>query len=188
MKKLIAILLVCALLAGCAPYNSSSEPTLPSETEGNQIVLTPEEMPEFSGLGDPALLTYIEDTVYTELITDLDSDIYFVENVSAIYISKEYLEEIAYNSQENIYFGYTLSELDACFLGTRYVFTLGKDGQTTVTAFEAYDDTYDQILKNVAIGTGVILLCVTVSVRNGSKIAECTVHCCSFCNNNDCNI
>ena len=63
MKKLIAILLVCALLAGCAPHDSSNEPTLPSETEGNQVVLTPEAMPEFSDLGDPALLTYIEDTV-----------------------------------------------------------------------------------------------------------------------------
>jgi len=167
MKKLIAFLLVCALLSGCTPRYSSSEPTLHSGTGGNQNVLTSEEIPEFSGLGDPALLTYIEDTVYTELITDLDSDIYFVENVSAIYISKEYLEEIAYNSQENIYFGYTLSELDAYFLGTRYVFTLGENGQTTVTAFEAYDDTFGQVLKNVAIGTGVILLCVTVSVVSG---------------------
>ena len=110
------------------------------------------------------LLPYLEDSIYSELVTALNSEDYFVENVNAIYISKEYLEEVAYNSQENIYFGYTLSELDSYFQGTRYVFTLGDDGQTVVTEFQKYDDTYDQMLKNVAIGTGVILVCVTVSI------------------------
>lgn len=28
---------------------------------------------------------------------------------------------------------------------------------------ESYDTTYEQVLKNVAVGTGVILICVTVS-------------------------
>lgn len=171
MKRLIALILVCALLAGCTPQvnNSSTDPTT-SMTEVQQTIeytFTEEDMPEFTGLDDTALLTYLEDTVYTNLVTELDNEMYFVENVSAIYISKEYLEEVAYNSQENIYFGYTLSELDAYFQGTRYVFTLGDDGQTIVTEFQEYDDTYDQILKNVAIGTGVILICVTVSVVSG---------------------
>lgn len=171
MKRLIALILVCALLAGCTPQvnNSSTDPTT-SMTEVQQTIeytFTEEDMPEFTGLDDTALLTYLEDTVYTNLVTELDNEMYFVENVSAIYISKEYLEEVAYNSQENIYFGYTLSELDAYFQGTRYVFTLGDDGQTIATEFQEYDDTYDQILKNVAIGTGVILICVTVSVVSG---------------------
>ena len=171
MKRLIALILVCALLAGCTPQvnNSSTDPTT-SMTEVQQTIeytFTEEDMPEFTGLYDTALLTYLEDTVYTNLVTELDNEMYFVENVSAIYISKEYLEEVAYNSQENIYFGYTLSELDAYFQGTRYVFTLGDDGQTIVTEFQEYDDTYDQILKNVAIGTGDILICVTVSVVSG---------------------
>lgn len=174
MKRLIALILACALLVGCTPQ-VTNENTTPSGTEAPtsnsptqpDMQFTPEEMPEFTGLNDTTLLTYLEDAVYSELVTELDSDQYFVQNVSAVYISKEYLEEIAYNSQENIYFGYTLSELDAYFQGTRYVFTLGEDGQTIVTPFEGYDDTYDQILKNVAIGTGVILLCVTVSVVSG---------------------
>ena len=171
MKRLIALILVCALLAGCTPQvnNSSTDPTT-SMTEVQQTIeytFTEEDMPEFAGLDDTTLLTYLEDTVYTNLVTELDNEMYFVENVSAIYISKEYLEEVAYNSQENIYFGYTLSELDEYFQGTRYVFTLGDDGQTIVTEFQEYDDTYDQILKNVAIGTGVILICVTVSVVSG---------------------
>ena len=123
--------------------------------------------PEFSGLSDPELLTYLEDDIYSELVSDLNSDEYFVENVSAVYVSKEYLEELAYNSKTNIFFGYSLEDLDAQFQGTRYAFTLGPDGDTVVQPFEAYDDTYDTILRNVAIGSGVILVCVTVSVVSG---------------------
>ncbi len=120
--------------------------------------------PEFSSLNDAQLKTYVEDAVYNELVSTLDSDKYYVENVSAVYISQEYIDELTYNSQANVYFGYTLEEIDAQFQGTRYVFTLGEDGDTVVQPFEAYDDTYEQIIKNVAIGTGVILICVTVSV------------------------
>lgn len=120
-------------------------------------------VPEFSRLDNTGLLRYVEDNVYAELVAQLNSDDYFVENISAVYVSKEYLEEMAFNSQSNVFFGYTLAELDAEFEGTRYVFTLGDDGSTIVQAFETYDDTYEQVIKNVAIGTGVILVCVTVS-------------------------
>lgn len=132
--------------------------------EGFDLTSYREFEPKYSKLNDPELLRYIEDNMYAELVSELDSDEYFVQNVSASYLSKEYIEELEYNSKENIFFGYTLSELDAEFQGTRYVFTLGEDGETTVKPFEAYDDTYEKVLKNVAIGTGVILVCVTVSV------------------------
>lgn len=120
--------------------------------------------PEFSNLSDEALTSYVEDAIYSELVSTLNSEEYYVENVSAVYISQEYIDELTYNSKSNIYFGYTLEDIDAQFQGTRYVFTLGEDGDTVVQPFEAYDDTYEQIIKNVAIGTGVILVCVTVSV------------------------
>lgn len=132
--------------------------------EGFDLTSYREFEPKYSKLNDPELLRYIEDNMYAELVSALDSDEYFVQNVSASYLSKEYIEELEYNSKENIFFGYTLSELDAEFRGTRYVFTLGDNGETTVKPFEAYDDTYEKVLKNVAIGTGVILVCVTVSV------------------------
>ena len=169
MKRLIALILVCALLTGCTPQTNSDgiqeETTAPATSQPkSSYSFTEEEPPEFSDLNDVNLLPYLEDSIYSELVTALNSEDYFVENVNAIYISKEYLEEVAYNSQENIYFGYTLSELDSYFQGTRYAFTLGDDGQTIVTEFQKYDDTYDQMLKNVAIGTGVILVCVTVSI------------------------
>lgn len=123
---------------------------------------------EFSNISDPALLKYMESAVYDQLIDDLDSDQYFVENVSAIYISQEYLEELAYNSQSNVFFGYTLAELDAEFQGSRYVFTLDNDGLTTVKELEEIeDDSFNQVMRNVAIGGGVILVCVTVSALTG---------------------
>ena len=155
MKKIVALLLIVSLLACSLPASFAEEAQLPAGS-----------VPEagFSGMGDPNLLRYTEDTIYENLVATLDSDEYFVENVSAVYISQEYIDELAYNSQANIYFGYTLQELAEQFQGTKYIFTLGDDGSTIVTEFEEYDDTYDRALKNVAIGTGVILVCVTVSV------------------------
>ena len=147
MKRLLALLLALVFALSAAAF-----------AEGE---------PEFSGMNDPALLQYIEDDLYENLVTSLDSDEYFVENVQAVYISQEYLDEIAYNSQSNVFFGFTLAELEAQFSGERYVFTLGDDGTTQVQPFEDYDDTYDRILHNIAVGTGVILICVTVSVVTG---------------------
>ena len=157
MKRLIALLLVCAMLSGCAAQTVDG----PDSESTNDTVV---ETVEFKNLNDPSLLDYVEETVYSDLVLQLNSENYLVENVQAIYISKEYIDELSYNSQSNIYFGYTLAELDAFFQDTRYVFTLGEDGQTTVKPFESYDESYERMIKNVAIGTGVILVCVTVSI------------------------
>lgn len=158
MKKILSVLLIFSLLLCSFNAAIATETQLPVGS-----------VPEagFSGMNDPNLLRYTEDIIYQNLVTSLDSEEYFVENVSAVYISQEYIDELAYNSQANIYFGYTLQELSEQFQGKKYVFTLGDDGTTIVTEFEDYDDTYDRALKNVAIGTGVILVCVTVSVVSG---------------------
>ncbi len=143
MKKLCSLLLALVLLVGCALGETA---------------------PDFRRLSDAALLPYLENGLYEQLIADLDSDDYFVENVQAVYISQEYLEELAFNSQENVYFGYTLSELNAQFQGEKYLFTLGENNETVAVPWTDYDDAYDRVIRNVAIGTGVILVCVTVSV------------------------
>ena len=163
MRRYIALLLSFVLLLTSFSACGSSKKEQNQDLEPYQG----KEEADFANLSDDALHRYVERTVYTNLVEKLDSSEYFVENVSTVYISKEYLEELEYNSKENIYFGYTLSEINAQFEGTRYVFTLGEDGNTVVQAFQNYDDTYDQIIKNVAVGTGVILVCVTVSVISG---------------------
>lgn len=155
MKKLLSVLLILSFLLQCVAAVSESQ-TIPAG-----------QFPEagFSGMGDPALVRYTEDVIYESLVSELNSEDYFVENVSAVYISKEYLEELEYNSLENIYFGYSLSDILDCFQGTKYVFTLGDNGQTVVKEFEEYTgNPLEQVIKNVAIGTGVILICVTVSI------------------------
>lgn len=116
----------------------------------------------FSSLSDPDLLSFMEGAVYSQLIDELGDDV-FIDNVSAVYISQEYIDELTYNSKANIFFGYTLQELDEQFQGRKYIFTV-EDGKTVVKAATPYDDTYDKIIRNVAIGTGVIVICVTISV------------------------
>ena len=67
-----------------------------------------------------------------------------------------------------IWFGFTSAELDQQFQGEKYIFTLGNNNETVVTTYDnCEDDTYERVIKNVAIGTGVILVCVTVSVVSG---------------------
>lgn len=180
MKRIIALFLsVAMLLTGCTSANNNeiqnTDIVSQIETTEEVIAESVSEITEwndievqYDSLDDEMLLTHIEDLVYSEVVKSLDSENYFVENVSAVYISKEYLEEVAYNSQSNIYFGYTLAELNDIFEGSKYIFTLAEDGTTTVQEMQIIEDTdTEEILKNVAIGTGVILLCVTVSVITG---------------------
>lgn len=160
MKRIVALILsMVMLLTSCGQVQPQSSTT-------NSATKTAEDIePHYTALDDKQLLAYIEDVVYRDTITSLDSDKYFVENVSASYLSKEYLDEVSFNSQSNIYFGYTLSELDELFQGKKYVFTLSEDGKTTLQELQEMKDTSTEtMLKNVAIGTGVILICVTVSV------------------------
>lgn len=188
MKRVIALILaLCLLLTACGKTVESEDtettlpvddPTtakedVPASEESNtaeDLATTPSKLqldiPEYKNLDDPDLLRYVEDRVYADLIHDLSND-YFVENISTVYISKEYLEEVSYNSQSNVFFGYTLAELNEQFQGTRYIFTLDGAGKTTVQALETYDDTFAKVLKNVAIGSGVILICITASAISG---------------------
>lgn len=188
LRRTLSILLSLSLiLSGCGAKQNTAgskdnqntkETTIPGNSENNSekdpvetsITVPMDGVVDFTdaSLSDPDLLRYIEDTAYSQLVASLGSTEYFVENVQAIYISKEYLQELEYNSRANIFFGYTLSDLDKQFQGTKYVFTLDTDGQTTVKELvEFTDDTDIQIMKNVAIGSGVILLCVAVSVVSG---------------------
>lgn len=171
MKRIIALLLCGTIfLTGCTTNNtgnqSGDEPLQVNATieTTNSIEDVDVDINQFTDLDNTDLLQYVEDNIYAELAVQLNSDYYTIENVAASYVSQEYLDEVAFNSQSNIFFGYTIDELNECFQGTRYIFTLGDDGQTTVQEMQIIEDTsMEEILKNVAIGTGVILICVTVS-------------------------
>ncbi len=175
MKRTVALgLSIIMLLTGCeqrqsqmtaADVSIATAELTESVESTTEPVMSDEVVPQYSSLDDEDLLTYIEDLVYRDAVSSLNSDEYFVENVSAVYVSKEYIEELSFNSQSNIYFGYTLAELDKVFQGDKYIFTLSDDGTTTVQKLEEIEDvSTETMLKNVAIGEGVILICVTVSV------------------------
>ena len=114
MKRTISLLLaVIMVLTGCSQPQTQN----PSTDSVADIVSVPTEwievQPEFNSLSDENLLLQVENLVYRETVQALNSEEYVVENVSAVYISKEYLDEVAFNSQSNVYFGYTLAELDS---------------------------------------------------------------------------
>lgn len=173
LSKAIAIILSGVMLfTGCAQRNDSSSIEASQPPTSDNIIQTLPDLYnwtdvefQYDSFSDQAFLSHIEDLVYAETVTSLNSEQYFIENVSAIYISKEYLDEVAYNSQSNIYFGYTLSELNEIFKGTKYIYTLDEDGTTTVEEMVVVDSNVTgEILQNVAVGTGVILICITISV------------------------
>lgn len=173
MKKLLALILICTLLfSGCSITSENNKNNTTSTTITQNTTAKIEETLKFSDMDNPELLDTYKDQVYSTIIDNIDSDKYFIEDIQATYVSQEYIDEMYSNSQENIYFGYTLSELDEQFTGKRYIFTTSDDGKTVVQEFEKYDDTYEQIIKNVAVGAGVILFCVTVSAITGGLGAE----------------
>lgn len=129
-----------------------------------------EETLSFQGIDDPNLQEYVIDELYSNLGSEFDSDDYEISQISTVYISKEYLEELAYNTKSNIYFGFTLEELENYFEGSKYVFTVGDNNETTVKEFEFNNDNYEKMIKNVAIGSGVILACVTISVLSSGTM------------------
>ena len=170
MKRLWIKILVCLLVftqfSAYASRHSVLAQESQSETSSPELASQEEETESLSP-SDPTYLKSLEDSVYAQLNEQLATDNVKVESVEAIYYSKEYLEEMLYNSKSNIYFGYTLEELNQQFKGQRYVFQLSESGETEVVPFEDYDDSFERIIKNIATGSGVILVCATISIATG---------------------
>ena len=184
LRKVLAAVTACSMiLTGCAGSSDSSSSKEQSvtqvettttksvqsipETAQNQIPDSVNSIPveeTFVSLADYDLLGYMEDSIYADLEARFQSDDYVIENVYSKYISKEYIEELEYNSKKNIYFGYTLDELEQKFQGKPFIFTLGENGTTEVIEFKEYESIFDTVIKDVMIGTGVILFCVTVTI------------------------
>ena len=199
MKRLLSVILASALLmVGCSnsindttstskktnssSTSASSESIVEMDAVSEEDSQADESYTDFdpNNFSDPRVMNYLEDNLYINLVDDFAKEgNYFIEEVRASYISKEYVEELKSNSKPNVYFGYTLEEIDKDFQGTRYVFTLGKNGETVLKTYDLYNGEYEKILTNVAIGVGVIVICVVVAVvTDGAAVpAECaTIH------------
>ena len=172
MKRLLIAMLILSLsiFTGCS--KNVKEDNNPMD----EVVITDYEIedikPEFDEIDDPELLEYLENEIITNLEGELDEEEYNIDNVQSIYYSQEYINELEYNSKSNIYFGYDQNELNSQFTDTKYVLTLSEDGNTIVEPFKDYVNPYNAVLKNVAIGSGVILVCVTLStVTTGTTVS-----------------
>lgn len=196
MRKIIAAICICMMaFTGCTYgitnesnegnteyiYNSTEDLTeLETDAEivnddiDDYSEYLPTTEPDFSeiNLSDGRLTEYLEDSLMAGLEEDFGDDNFIIKEIEMKYISKEYIDEIEFNSNNNVWFGYNISELEEKFKDTPYVFSLSDDGETIVKPLEGYDDTYEKVLKNVAIGTGVILICVTVSAVTAAVGAE----------------
>ena len=159
-KKILCMFLILVLIIVFLLYEYISN----TKVQSNEYL-------EFTSLDDPKLQDYVIDDLYAGLNANFSNEDYEIVQISSIYISKEYLEELEYNSKSNIYFGFTLDELEKQFNGNKYVFTVGDDNKTTVKEFEFYNDNYGKMIRNIAIGTGVILTCATISVASGGTMA-----------------
>lgn len=165
---LLAVVLCCSTVTIVSAAESTEESLVSDEDQTEELLTGKQEISDFTGIDDPEFLEYLKQEVYTKAVRSINSDQYFVNEVKAIYISKEYLEESAYNMKTNTIFGYKLADLENHFQGQPYMFTVGEDGSTVVKKIEtSVDATYKKILKNVAVGTGVIIVFVTVSSVSG---------------------
>ena len=143
MKRWIAaalcIVMLCTVFSGCAETlsgkaaESTKSAVKPPEVDPSGVApsTATANVPDlsdanssFTSMADPKLLPYLEQNVQNGLQEMVCSAEYRVVGVKAAYVSKEYLDELAYNSKENVFFGYTLSELNERFGGAKYVFTL----------------------------------------------------------------
>lgn len=171
IKRIVSIVLcITFLLSGNKAVVCNAD-----QPKTNMFLEQPVEIQNLRALNNETLLEYMEDAVYSELVDTLDYEEYYVEEVTTRFLSKEYLEELAFNSQKNVFFGYTLLELEQQFDGKSYVFTLGDDGQTSVIeAKEITDDTYFKAVKNAAIGAGAIIVCASVALITKNPAAAAT--------------
>ena len=73
MKRIIAVLLVCALLTGCSstavPPVESTQPDPEQPVQAESLVLD-ETVPEFTGMADAELLPYLEQAIYTDPVNE----------------------------------------------------------------------------------------------------------------------
>ncbi len=150
MRRYLAFFLICALaLSACGRGPMPSVETSP--TQGTLE-------PEWQDLSDPEALKSMEQSLQTELLSLLSGTDVTVE---AVYVSQEYLEELRYNSQQNLFFGMTLEELQQAFGGQFYGVTYSTEGEPQVTSMEEPSDILGTLARST--GSGKVMVCITLA-------------------------
>ncbi len=167
MKKTDSFRMICFLaglflfLSGCGV---SSAPATSLQGE-NAATVVP-------SVSDPGFLQQIGDAVYADVTGLLHSDDYAVTSVSAVFVSREYLEEVRYNSLPNVFFGYSVQELDEQFAGEKYFFTPDENNQMTVRTLETMEKAQPEWLRLLNIdpnAEGLFELRVSTRIYTGGE-------------------
>ena len=156
-----------AIDTGAADGQATADGATEDVVDASEFVSIPEDL-DFASMDSDELLEYVSNTLYASVANSLgDEESAGLEliDAQATYQSHEYLEEMRYNSQANVFFGHTLDELNAEFEGSRYLFTLGDDGTTQVVPLEQDATTsYEHAFDDVEFGAGVVLLAVSFAI------------------------
>lgn len=167
IKSFIAVILIislCVTLIGCT--NPSAN--LPDNKNDNYN----DNNNYYSYYGSDLTNIKTKDSQYiiAEILQD-DLEEYgdmelYVDYVKSMYWSQEYIDEVTYNSLKNDYFGFEYDEICMAMGETNWCFTV-ENGQTVVIEVPEQSNMIAQLIKKVAIGTGVIVVCAVVSVVSG---------------------
>lgn len=174
----MAVPLCLALaLQGCgAPAQTGNVANSATSQESAQPVASNNQK-----MSDADFVKKLEDSVYQLIVKDLDEngnrkDLQ-VQDVKAVYLSKEYLEQYTYNTKETNFFGTTLGELEKKFDKQKYVFDIDENGKTTCHAVGDFDNTFDEVTQAALLGSGVILISVTIVCVTGGAPVTALVAC-----------
>lgn len=176
-NKLIALPLCFALaLQGCGVPSQGNTTTESTTTQGASQ--TAENTQKIS---DAGFVQNLQDGVYNMIVSDLNESgstkQIEVQEVKAVYLSKEYIEQYSFNSKETKFFGSTLAELEAKFGDQKYVFDIDENGHTVCHAVNDYDNTFEKVSEVALLGTGVILISVTLACAAGGAPVTALVAC-----------
>lgn len=157
---LLLVLTIIIMSTGCANIVNS----IAKNDAGDNV------FPEPPGI-DVSDITSLETQDYIKFAIEDDLQEAFpgynVDYVECIYISQEYIDEVYYNSLNNVYFGYDYDEVASYMQDTNWTFTVDENGQTVVTEVKESSNALVDIIKKVAIGTGVIVICAVISCVSG---------------------
>lgn len=179
MRKTIKILrsfFICVLVCICGFVGTACDKRLEEDASSPlNSVKNAESIERIEGvtseptvnyaINSAAAQSHIRYTIEDDLQEALPD--YYVDYVESIYLSQEYVEELYYNSLKNNYFGYDYDEVAAYMQGKNWTFTVNADGQTVVSEVQESSDALVKLVKKVAIGTGVIVVCAVVSGISG---------------------
>ncbi len=183
-NKVIALPLCFALaLQGCGVPAQNSAESSPSNDASSSTQESTEVTGSNQKISDAAFVENLQDAVYDLIVDDLDEngdteDLGLeVQEVKAVYLSKEYIEQYSFNSKETKFFGSTLGELEAKFGDQKYVFDLDENGKTVCHAVNDFDNTFEQVSQVATLGTGAILVSVTIISATGGAPVKALLAC-----------